>query len=150
MNGSQPVILGEMPSLSKLYVNAAATAARRRVLGTHSGAQLPASSHEVHGVKAGVENLTAYQHLIGETASDVLPAGFIHALAFPLSMSVMNRDDFPLPLLGMIHLRNSVEQRTPLVFTDVLDMTARVENLRGHRAGTQVDVVAEVRRAGSA
>ena len=29
----QPVILGEMPSLSKLYVNAAAQAARRRVLG---------------------------------------------------------------------------------------------------------------------
>ena len=51
-------------------------------------------------------NLTAYQHLIGETASDVLPAGFIHALTFPLAMSVMNRDDFPLPLLGMIHLTN--------------------------------------------
>ena len=54
--------------------------------------------------RADVANLTAYQHLIGETASDVLPAGFIHALAFPLAMSVMNRDDFPLPLLGMIHL----------------------------------------------
>ena len=34
-------------------------------------------------MKADVGNLTAYQHLIGETASDVLPAGFIHALAFP-------------------------------------------------------------------
>src|SRR6478609_6022395 len=145
----QPVILAEIPSLSKLYVNAAAQAARRRLLGTHDSADLPAESHEVKGVTVGVENLTAYQHLIGETASDVLPAGFIHAIAFPLAMSVMNRDDFPLPLLGMIHLRNSVEQRSPLVFTDVLDMTARVENLRGHRAGTQVDVVAEVRRAGS-
>ena len=148
MTGSQPVILGEMPSLSKLYVNAAATAARRRVLGTHSGAQLPASSHEVHGVKAGVENLTAYQHLIGETASDVLPAGFIHALAFPLSMSVMNRDDFPLPLLGMIHLTNNVVQSAPVLFTEALDIRAWAENLRGHRAGTQLDLVAEVRGAG--
>jgi 3-oxoacyl-[acyl-carrier protein] reductase len=25
-------------------------------------------------------------------------------------MSVMNRDDFPLPLLGMVHLKNKVEQ----------------------------------------
>jgi hypothetical protein len=33
MTPVQPVILGEMPSLSKLYVNAAAQAARRRVLG---------------------------------------------------------------------------------------------------------------------
>jgi hypothetical protein len=138
-----------MPSLSKLYVNAAAQAARRRLLGTHDGSALPPESHEVRGVTVDVGNLTAYQHLIGETASDVLPAGFIHALAFPLAMSVMNRDDFPLPLLGMIHLRNVVEHRSPVLFTDALDIAAHVENLRGHRSGTQVDVVAEARRAGT-
>lgn len=148
MTPAQPVILGDMPSLSKLYVNAAAQAARRRLLGTHDQSILPSESHEVRGVTVEVANLTAYQHLLGETASDVLPAGFIHALSFPVAMSVMNRDDFPLPLLGMIHLRNSVEQRSPVLFTDALDITARVENLRGHRAGTQVEVIAEVRLAG--
>ena len=149
MNTVHPIILGEMPSLSKLYVNAAAQAARRRVLGTHNGSSLPDASHEVRGVRADVANLTAYQHLIGETASDILPAGYIHALTFPVAMSVMSRDDFPLPLLGMIHLSNHVEQRSPVVFTEPLDVTARVENLRGHRTGTQVDVVAEVRGAGT-
>ncbi|WP_426995791.1 MaoC family dehydratase [Pseudarthrobacter sp. N5] len=148
MTGVQPVILAEMPSLSKLYVNAAATAARRRVLGSTAGVTLPMAGHEVRGVVAGVANLTAYQHLIGETASDVLPAGFIHALTFPVAMSVMNRDDFPLPLLGMIHLSNRVEQGSPVLFTETLDISARVENLRGHRAGTQLDVIAEVRGAG--
>lgn len=150
MSTGQPVILGEMPSLSKLYVNAAAQAARRRILGAHDLPALPGDSHEVRGVAVDVGNLTAYQHLVGETASDVLPAGFIHALSFPLAMSVLNRDDFPLPLLGMIHLSNTVENLRPLVFTDTLDMTSRVENLRGHRAGTQVDVVTEVRQAGRA
>lgn len=147
MTPVMPLILGEMPSLSKLYVNAAAQAARRRLLGTQDRSVLPAESHEVRGVTVDVGNLTAYQHLIGETASDVLPAGFIHALAFPLAMSVMNRDDFPLPLLGMIHLRNFVEQRSPLLFTDALVIAAHVENLRGHRSGTQVDLVIEVRKA---
>ncbi len=149
MTGSGPLILDEMPSLSKLYLNAAATAARRRVLGEQTGTQLPGVAHEVRGVRAGVANLTAYQHLIGESASDVLPAGFIHALAFPLSMSVMNRDDFPLPLLGMIHLGNRVVQAAPLLFGEALDIRAWAENLRGHRAGTQLDIVAEVRGAGS-
>lgn len=148
MSDLQTVILGEMPALSKLYVNAAAAAARRRVLGTHGGTELPAYTHEVRGVRADVANLTAYQHLIGETASDVLPAGLIHALAFPLAMSVMSRDDFPLPLLGMIHLTNKVVQSGPVLFTEALDIRARVENLRGHRTGTQLDVVAEVRAAG--
>jgi hypothetical protein len=155
MTGTQPVILGEMPALSKLYLNAAATAARRRVLAlakehsdTYSSTTLPDTIHEVRGVRAGVENLTAYQHLIGETASDVLPAGFLHALAFPLAMSVMNRDDFPLPLLGMIHLANQVVQHAPVLFTEAVDIRAHAENLRGHRSGTQLDLVAEVRSAG--
>ena len=148
MSGTESVLLGEMPSLSKLYLNAAATAARRRVLGEHAGTALPGCGHEVRGVTAGVANLTAYQHLIGETASDVLPAGFIHALAFPLAMSVMNREDFPLPLLGMIHLTNKVVQSAPVLFSEALDIRAWAENLRGHRAGTQLDLVAEVRGAG--
>ena len=148
MTGSQPLILGEMPSLSKLYLNAAATAARRRVLGTHTDSALPDGSHEVRGVRAGVENLTAYQHLVGETAGDILPAGFLHALAFPLAMSVMNRDDFPLPLLGMIHLGNQVVQFAPVRFTEAVDIRAWAEDLRGHRSGTQLDLVAEVRGTG--
>jgi len=149
MNQQQPVVLGELPSLSKLYVNAAATAARRRVLGPSTGQKrLPDASHEVRGVRADVHNLTAYQHLVGETASDTLPAGYVHALAFPVSMSVMNRDDFPLPLLGMIHLKNRIEQATPIQFAQDLDIRSWAENLSGHRAGTQVDMVSEV-RAGS-
>ncbi|WP_066291305.1 MaoC family dehydratase [Arthrobacter sp. B6] len=150
MTTIQPVILGEMPSLSKLYINAAAQAARRRMLGSNDAPDLPDARHEVRGVAADVGNLTAYQHLIGETASDVLPAGFIHALAFPLAMSVMSRDDFPLPLLGMVHLSNHIEQSSAVLFTEQLDITAHVENLRGHRSGTQVDVVADVRAAGTA
>lgn len=150
MTRAQPVILGDMPSLSKLYVNAAATAARRRVLGTDAGIDLPPCGHEVRGVQAQVGNLTSYQHLVGETASDILPAGFLHALAFPVSMSVMNRDDFPLPLLGMVHLGNVVEQHGTVLFTEVLDVTSWAENLRGHRAGTQVDIVAEIRGTGEA
>lgn len=148
MTSSQPLILGEMPSLSKLYVNAAATAARRRILGSHADGVLPAVGHEVRDVRPDVEILTAYQHLLGESASDILPAGFIHALAFPVVMSVMNRDDFPLPLLGMIHLRNVIEYRRPVEFTEPLDIVARAETLRAHRAGTQVDIAVEVRAAG--
>jgi acyl dehydratase len=150
MSTEQPLILGNLPSLSKLYVNAAATTARRRVLGFQGANVLPQGSHEVRGVQADVGNLTAYQHLIGETASDVLPAGFIHALAFPVAMSVLNRDDFPLPLLGMIHLKNHVEQLRAIQFSEQLDIRSWAADMRGHRAGTQLDVVAEVRSSSDA
>jgi len=140
----QTIYLPEAPSLSMLYLNAAATAARRRLSGVRAGVDLPNVRHSLRGLRADVDKLTAFQHLIGETAGDVLPAGFIHALAFPVAMSVLSRDDFPLPLLGMIHLRNRVEQYRAVHFSESLEVAAWVENLRGHRAGTLVDLVAEV------
>jgi hypothetical protein len=147
--GGETVELAEVPSLSKLYVAAAAEAARALVAPRKAGRKLPAARHHVGAARADLAKLTEYQHLVGEPARDVLPAGYVHALAFPVAMSFMGREDFPLPLLGMVHLRNHVEYREPISYADELDITAWAENLSGHRAGTQVDVVAEVRRAGS-
>ena len=109
---------------------------------------LPAIRHEVPGVRVDVERLTQYQHLLHEPARDTLPSGYLHALAFPVAMSVMTEENFPLPLLGMIHLKNYVEHRRPVQFNEPLDIAAWAENLRGHRAGTQVEMVAEVSAAG--
>ncbi len=51
---------------------------------------------------------------MGAVAADVLPAGFVHVLAFPVTTALMVRDDFPLPLLGMVHLANTVTQHRPV------------------------------------
>ncbi|MGA7204234.1 MAG: MaoC/PaaZ C-terminal domain-containing protein [Specibacter sp.] len=143
--------LSEMPSLSKLYVNAAATAAKARILRATPVVALPSRAVEVRGVTADLEKLTAFAHLLGVPARDVLPSGYIHALAFPVAMSVMVQDNFPLPLLGMIHLRNQVEHFAAILFTEVLTIRAWARDLTGHRSGTQVQLVVEVRNdAGTA
>ncbi|ALE05975.1 dehydratase [Arthrobacter sp. ERGS1:01] len=136
--------LSEMPSLSKLYVNAAATAARQRLLRATPVVALPARAVEVRGVSADLAKLTAFAHLMGKPARDVLPSGYIHALAFPVAMSVMVQEDFPLPLLGMIHLRNQVQHFAQIHFTDVLRIRSWARDLAGHRSGTQVQLVVEV------
>ncbi|NUP75899.1 MAG: hypothetical protein HOQ07_14840 [Sinomonas sp.] len=147
--GIETVELPEMPSLSRLYVGAAREAAKKLVRRGSSRAVLPAARHHVTGVRPDLVKMTEFQSLLGETKLDVAPAGYLHALAFPAAMSVMGRDDFPLPLLGMVHLRNHVEYRLPAFYGDLLDVVAWAEGLTGHRAGTQVDVVAEVRHAGN-
>jgi acyl dehydratase len=145
MSVMQPELLPELPSLSKLYLNAAGMAAKNRLLGSDRGHGLPAYSAQVNHVVAGLPRLTAYQHLLGNTARDVMPAGFVHTLAFPVAMQVMVREDFPLPLLGMIHLRNRVESFTPIHYSQPLTIRSWARDLAGHRAGTQVDLVVEVR-----
>lgn len=140
-------VLTEMPSLSKLYINAAATAAKARLVRPSLATTLPARAVEVRGVRADLAKVTEFAHLMGEPARDILPSGYLHALVFPAAMSVMVQEDFPLPLLGMIHLRNEVQQFAPVLFSDELSVRAWARDLSGHRAGTQVQIVAEIHNA---
>ncbi|MBX9245565.1 hypothetical protein ICW40_12210 [Actinotalea ferrariae] len=141
------VELAAMPPLARTYVkglstSAVAMMAPRRPVGPD---EVPAVDLLVRDVAADVERLTAYQHLVGEPAGDLLPAGFVHVLAFPLQTALMIRQDFPLPLLGMVHLANRVEQRRPVPLGSLLDVQVGARDLRAHRAGTTVDLVGEVR-----
>lgn len=147
------VDLPEVPALGSLYRRALTAAGRGAVvgrLGPRAGAArrgpavLPDVAYAVRGVRADPDRLTAYQHLLGEPGTDALPAGFVHVLAFPVATALMVRDDFPLPLLGLVHLANRVEQRTELRLGDSLDVRAWAAGLRAHASGTQVDLVTEV------
>lgn len=109
---------------------------------------LPDVEHVLRDVPVEAARLTAYQHLVGEPARDVLPPGFVHVLTFPVSLSVMARGDFPLPLAGMVHLANSVRQHRPVRLGEPLAVRAWAQDLRPHHRGTQVDLRSEVSAGG--
>ncbi|WP_421743262.1 MaoC/PaaZ C-terminal domain-containing protein [Cellulomonas sp.] len=136
------VVLPSVPALAGLFARGAGLSVQRRV---RSGpTTLPDVEYVVRGVTADPEHLTAYQHLLGEPGSDRLPAGFVHVLAFPVATALMVRSDFPLALVGLVHVANRVTQLRPVLLTDVLDVRASATDLRPHRSGTQVDLVTEV------
>ncbi|MBD7994123.1 hypothetical protein H9639_02260 [Arthrobacter sp. Sa2CUA1] len=137
--------LEEIPALGRLYLAAVGNAARSRLSPPSSPEELPAARHSVPQARVNLTNLTDFQRLVMHSAQDTLPSGYVHTFAFPVAMSVMAREDFPLPLLGMVHLRNEVRHLRPIHYTEPLSVTAWAENLAGHRAGTQVELVAEVR-----
>ncbi|PZR53518.1 hypothetical protein DNL40_08450 [Xylanimonas oleitrophica] len=153
--------LPALPGLGGLYARGAASSGRiaaGRALPAIPGIgggpaasegviALPRVAYRVAGVETARmgEHLRDYQRLLHEPGSDSLPAGFLHVLAFPLATAVMVRGDFPLPLLGMVHLANDVSLTRPVVLGERLEVRAWAENLRPHRRGVQVDLVAEVR-----
>jgi acyl dehydratase len=146
--GSPPrreVTLERVPSLADSYARVLGAASRAVVLLRRPGAgTVPDLGYVTHGVRVDPERLTAYQHLLGEPATDELPAGYLHVLAFPLAVALMVRDDFPLPVLGLVHLANHVEQARPVRADEVLTVRAWARGLAPHRRGTQVEVVAAV------
>ena len=141
------VVLPQVPGLGGLFVRGAGLSAARHLRPGPS--VLPSVDYVVHGVRTDADHLTSYQHLLGEPASDHLPAGFVHVLAFPVATALMARSDFPLPLVGLVHVANHVTQLRPIMVDEVLDVRASATDLRAHRAGTQVDLVVEVSTDGA-
>lgn len=144
MSAARRVVLEASPSLASLYAKAAG--ARLAALlpgGKPAGGALPEVEHHLEGLQVDAAKLVAYQRLMGDTVRDELPSVFVHGMVFPLAMSVMVRKDFPLPLLGMVHLANQVTHLRPISPGATLWATARAVNLREHRAGTQLDLVVE-------
>lgn len=152
--------LPAIPGLGGLYMRGLAASGRIAAahrLPTGSGRRdpaLPEVTYRVAGVPTGdaaapdhvggAAHLARYVRLVGEAPSEVLPAGYLHVLGFPLATAVMVRTDFPLPLLGMVHLANSVSVLRPVQLGDTLEVRAWAERLRPHRRGVQVDLVTEV------
>ena len=167
----ETVVLTDVPSLGGLYARAAAAAAggllprtlterrparslRRPAERSRTGGatlELPAVAHVVEGVVVDPARHEAFCRTVGAPLREgpggtEAFSGHLHALAFPVAMSVLTRPDFPLPVLGMVHLANEVEHRGATAVGEDLTVTASAERLRPHRSGAQVDVVARLAR----
>jgi acyl dehydratase len=92
--------------------------------------------------------LAAYQRVCSFDVSDAVPPTYLHVLAFPLSAAIMARSDFPLPLVGLVHVANCMRQLRPVTADERLDLRVWADDLRPHRVGTQVDLVATAAVAG--
>lgn len=142
------VLLDAAPNLPTLYRQALALALRRRVTSTPPPSSLPPARHRVNRLMVDRAALTGFQHLLGAADRDQVPSAYLHTLGFPVAMSVLAGPDFPLSLLGLVHLSNEVTQTRQISVTEPLDVIASAEDLRPHASGTQVDVVIEISAQG--
>ncbi|WP_324649349.1 MaoC/PaaZ C-terminal domain-containing protein [Georgenia sp. H159] len=140
--------LDEVPSLGSLYSRALAATARTTMSRGAARDRLPEVAYVADGLRADAATLSAYQELLGEPGTDELPAGYVHVLVFPLAMALMVRPDFPLPVLGMVHIANRVEQHRPVLLGEELTARAQAGDARAHRKGTLVDLTVTVGAGG--
>ncbi|MDQ1749231.1 MAG: hypothetical protein QOE71_287 [Pseudonocardiales bacterium] len=90
------------------------------------------------------DHLAAYQRLCGFRVSDRLPPTYLHVLSFPLAVARMNEGDFPFPLLGLVHIRNSVRQVRPVELDETVAVEVWADPVRAHPAGHQIDLLSQV------
>ncbi|MEJ5946328.1 MaoC family dehydratase [Pseudokineococcus basanitobsidens] len=113
---------------------------------------LPDRVVRVAGVRADRAHLDAWTRVCcprpGAPAPGVLPAAFLHVLASGASMRLLLDPSFPLPLLGLVHVGQRLELRRPVDVREPLDLAVGARDLRPHRRGRQLDVVATASAAG--
>jgi acyl dehydratase len=108
------------------------------------GERLPDIAYRVRKVRIDPDRARDFDHLMGGPATDLVHPGVLHVLAFPVSLALMARRDFPFPLLGVVHLRNQVLQHRPVRVGELVDVECRVRDLRPHRKGRTFEAVATV------
>lgn len=100
-------------------------------------------------LRIDLARLSAYERVCGFAAGDdSLPVTYPHVLGFPLAMRLMSAPSFPLPLLGLVHTSVEITRYDGLAANGVYELGVRVEELAGHRRGTEATVVTVVRREG--
>ena len=111
-------------------------------------ATLPALSADLIGVRTDIPKLTRYAKVCGFTTQTSIPMTWPHILAFPLHLKLLTDKRFPLPLLGLVHLRNSITQRRPIGTGETLDIRVRLNGEKQTGRGLEFDLVTEARSAG--
>lgn len=109
-----------------------------------SGSGLPDLVLARKGVAVDQEHVDAYAEVCGFPRKDVLPAPYLHMLAFPLHMTMLTDQSFPFPAMGMVHVENTITQHRALTAHERYDVSVRAENLRGHAKGKVFDMLTEI------
>jgi acyl dehydratase len=132
--------LTQLPSAPQLYWDAALSAMRR----PGNLKTVPPLSLRLSGVRTEAVRLADYCELCGLTQSEVLPITFPQVAVSALHMALMTLPKFPLPLLGLVHVSNRIEQRQPIPVEAVYDAEVRIGESREVRAGLEFDLLTDV------
>lgn len=129
--------ISAMPGALGLYAKAVAGGFTRK------GGDLPTLEIAYNNHKVDLAHLAEYCRICGFTVRDTLPSTYLHILTNPLQMVLMTDKSFPFALMGLVHVRNRIEQLRPVKTGEVLNFRTRVGNLQPHDKGITFDLISE-------
>lgn len=146
MNAHQTLVLDRMPAAGPAFFNAAMSGFRR----PKGMPSLPALELKVGKVAVDTTRLSAYNQLCGFEDNGLLPITFPQVMAASMHIQLMSQKAFPLPLLGLVHVANRIEQNAPLSAGGEYDVSVRTGEAREARLGLEFDLITEFAAVGEA
>ncbi|MDA3920159.1 MAG: MaoC/PaaZ C-terminal domain-containing protein [Salinisphaera sp.] len=130
----------QLPSLAPSYLRAATTFSSS----LSRDKTIPSMVATMCGLDIRAEHLARYRRVCGFARESTLPVTYPHVLAFPLHMAVLTNKQFPLKLLGLIHVRNDITQHRAININESLDLTVLIEGHREVSKGVEFDLITRV------
>ena len=138
--------LTQMPSAEALYLKAATTLFKH----PRGRPVFPALDARVEQVAVEARHLADYRSVCGFQESDTLPITFPHVMAGALHLQMMTAAAFPVPLLGLVHIRNRIEQDRALSADARYDVQVTLGEARDVRQGIEFDLLTRFEIGGEA
>lgn len=125
------------------------TAYRRFALTSRPGLKscddFPRIEANWRGVKVKPELLNRYRQCCSVENEPGLPIHYPHVLASPLHLNILTQPEFPLKLLGSLHLRNHAIRYRIIDPQEPLDMFAALKEARFRPQGIEFDLDTELK-----
>lgn len=106
---------------------------------------LPQVEYVVDALKIDAKHLASYNEVCGFKNDGVVPAIYLAVLSQSLQMHMMTGEAFPFPILGLVHIRNTVTQMRPIKVNETLTLSCKFGELKPHDKGVQFDFITSVK-----
>lgn len=136
---TQTTELPALPPVLPSFLKAGLSATRK----PKGAIVLPDRAVHVGGVRIDRSHLAAYNALCGFASKDEVPLTYPQVLATPLYLHLMTQPGFPLPLMGLVHVRNDIEQTAAIDPAGDYEIALRLAGGRDVKAGYEADLVTE-------
>lgn len=116
--------------------------------GLKNGGGFPSMRAAWKSHRVDAAHLAEFARLTGLSTEPSLPVIYPHVFGFPLHMVILTHPRFPLPIWGVLQIRNHMLQHAPLLAGDVLDFETRIVGERIVPRGVEMDAHTTVHTRG--
>jgi hypothetical protein len=129
-------MLKELPASFPLSLKALASVSRR----PSTEAELPRLRVSLESLSFDPENLRAYRDICGFPKDGGVPIPYPQVSAIGLQMYLLTRPQFPLPLLGLVHLKNRITQERELNLDEAFGVQVGITGSKVSDKGLEFDL----------
>jgi acyl dehydratase len=138
-------VSSRMPSMLKNYASAVLAGGKRY----RPGMPIPALSLQASGVRIDKRHLARYNRVCGFADDATIAPTYLQILAFPLQIGMLAQKAFPIPLLGIVHVRNVIDVLAPLSRDVSFDLAVSVADHRLVAKGVEIDLLTQATVGGN-